>query len=67
MKKSQYEIHIGFLSSLLILRPDALTRNDTEVYDVSFMFYSISLCFHLVFLPVDREKTEIRIKWMIMQ
>ena len=33
-KKSQYEIHIGFLSSLLILRLYASPRNDAEVYDV---------------------------------
>ena len=29
---------MGFLSSLFILRPYALSRNDAEVYDVSFVF-----------------------------
>ena len=63
--ESNSEVYVSFLSSFLYLRPYALTRDDAEAYDVSlFYFLTFIIIFsHLVWLSVDREKCDIRIRW----
>ena len=66
-EKSHSEVYVSFFSSFLYLRPYALTRDDAEAYDVSLFYFLMFIIIfsYLVWLSVDKEKTDFRIRrWL---
>ena len=64
-KESHSEVYVSFLFSFLYLRPYRLTRDDADAYDVSLFYFLMFIIIfsHLVWLSVDIEKTDVRIRW----